>query len=165
MISTICQYSKKLNKIFFRNFKACIKISLFLFWKKSMYGLDHRDFNRFENREMQECIMGTMFGSIKINRRKYVDRETGDRVALLDQYLQFNGSDTLSPFLTEMVVKWAVKGPSYRDARDRFYDLLGYQAMSHEKIRQEVLKIEPKSVEDKTKHPKDVDALFLEVDG
>jgi hypothetical protein len=126
---------------------------------------DHRDFNRFENREMQECIMGTMFGSIKINRRKYVDRETGDRVALLDQYLQFNGSDTLSPFLTEMVVKWAVKGPSYRDARDRFYDLLGYQAMSHEKIRQEVLKIEPKSVEDKTKHPKDVDALFLEVDG
>src|SRR5699024_11759509 len=55
--------------------------------------------------------------------------------------------------------------PSYRDARDRFYDLLGYQAMSHEKIRQEVLKIEPKSVEDKTKHPKDVDALFLEVDG
>src|SRR5699024_11893150 len=73
-------------------------------------------------------------------------------------YLQFNGSDTLSPFLTEMVVKWAVKGPSYRDARDRFYDLLGYQAMSHEKIRQEVLKIEPKSVEDKTKHPKDVDA-------
>src|SRR5699024_12782819 len=51
--------------------------------------IDHRDFNRFENREMQECIMGTMFGSIKINRRKYVDLETGDRVALLDQYLQF----------------------------------------------------------------------------
>src|SRR5699024_11129325 len=76
-----------------------------------------------------------------------------------------NGSNTLSPFLTEMVVKWAVKEPSYRDARDRFYELLGYQAMSHEKIRQKVLKIEPKSVEDKTKHPKDVDALFLEVDG
>src|SRR5699024_6217133 len=126
---------------------------------------DHRDFDCFENREMQECIMGTMFGSIKINRRKYVDRETGDRVALLDQYLQSNGSNTLSPFLTEMVVKWAVKEPSYRDARDRFYELLGYQAMSHEKIRQKVLKIEPKSVEDKTKHPKDVDALFLEVDG
>src|SRR5699024_618412 len=79
---------------------------------------DHRDFNRLENREMQECIMGTMFGSIKINRRKYVDRETRDRVALLDQYLPFNGSDTLSPFLTEMVAKWAVKWPPYRDARD-----------------------------------------------
>src|SRR5699024_10249657 len=125
---------------------------------------DHRDFNRFENREMQECIMGTMFGSIKINRRKYVDRETGDRVALLDQYLQFNGSDTLSPFLTEIVVKWAVKGPSYRDARDRFYYLLGYQSLRHEKIRQEVLKIELKSVKDKTKHPKDVDTLFAKED-
>src|SRR5699024_11604787 len=82
---------------------------------------DHRDFNRFENREMQECIMGTMFGSIKIKRRKYVDRETSDRVALLDQYLQFNVSDTLSPFLTEIVVKCAVKVPSYLAYKDRFY--------------------------------------------
>src|SRR5699024_12238833 len=99
---------------------------------------------------------------IKINRRKYVDRETGDRVALLDQYLQFNGSDTLSPFLTEMVVKWAVKGPSYRDARDRFYDVLGYQAVSHEKRRQEVLKIDRSSLEEKRKHRKDVDAICVE---
>src|SRR5699024_2338077 len=66
---------------------------------------DHRDFNRIENREMQECIMGTMFVSIKINRIKYLDRETGERVVLLDQYLQFNGSDTLSAFLTEMIGK------------------------------------------------------------
>src|SRR5699024_3313172 len=95
---------------------------------------DHRDFNRFENREMQECVMGTMFGAIKINRRKYGDRDARGRVALLDPYAQFNGSDTLSPFLTEMVVEWGVKGRSYRDARDRFYDLLGYQAMRHEKI-------------------------------
>src|SRR5699024_11631037 len=98
-------------------------------------------------------------------KRYYVYREMGERVALLDQNMQFIISDTLSPFLTEMVAKWAVKRPSYRDDMDRFYDLLGYQAMSHEKISQEVLKIEPKSVEDKTKHPKDVDALFLEVDG
>src|SRR5699024_12833205 len=44
---------------------------------------DHRDFNLFENREMQECIMGTMFGSIKSKRRKYVDSETSERVELL----------------------------------------------------------------------------------
>lgn len=107
---------------------------------------DNRDFTRFENREMQKCTIGTMFGSVTINRRRYLDRETGERVALLDQYLQFNGSDALSPYLTEMAVNWAVKGPSYRDARDRFCDLLGYQAMSHEKIRQEVLKVEPKDM-------------------
>src|SRR5699024_12111109 len=90
--------------------------------------------------------IATMFGSITVKRRRYVDRETGDRVALLDRYLQYSGSDTLSPFLTEMAVQWAVKGPSYRDARDRFIDLLGYQAMSHETIRQEVSTLTPKII-------------------
>ena|SRR5690625_2169101 len=61
--------------------------------------MNNRDFERFENREKQERTIGTMFGSITINRRRYVER-----VVLLDQYLQFNGSDTLSPFLTEMAV-------------------------------------------------------------
>src|SRR5690625_2911225 len=123
---------------------------------------DNRNFSRFKYHEKQKCTIGTMFGSITINRIRYIDRETGDRVALLDQYLQFKGSEALSPFLTEM----AVKGPSYRDARDRFCDLLGYQAMSHETIRQEVLKIEPKDIEEKTEVPKkEVDVLFLEVDG
>jgi hypothetical protein len=37
--------------------------------------------------------------------------------------------------------------------------------MSHEKIRQEVLKIEPKEIEMTEEEPKKVDALFLEVDG
>ena len=55
---------------------------------------DNRDFERFENREMQECTIATMFGSITINRRRYIDREKGKRVALLDQYLQFNGGFT-----------------------------------------------------------------------
>src|SRR5690625_4157794 len=52
---------------------------------------DHRDFNRFENREMQECTIGTMFGSITIKRRIYFDLEAGERVALLDRYLEFSG--------------------------------------------------------------------------
>src|SRR5690625_1996666 len=129
---------------------------------------ERRDFKRLENGEMQECTIGTMFGSITIKRRIYFDLEAGERVALLDRYLEFSGSDALSPFLTEMAVKWAVKGPSYRDSRDRFSDLLGYQAMSHEKIRQEVLKIEPKEIEENkeiNKPKRDVDVLFLEVDG
>lgn len=125
---------------------------------------DNRDYKRFENREMQKCTLATMFGPVMINRRRYIDREKGERVALLDQYLQFSGNDTLSPFLTEIAVEWAVRGPSYRDARDRFCDLLGYQAMSHEKIRQEVLKIEPKAIEVE-EEPKQADVLFLEVDG
>jgi len=129
---------------------------------------DYRNFERFKNREMQECTIGTVFGPITIKRRIYLDREAEERVALLGRYLEFNGSDALSPFLTEMAVQWAVKGPSYRDARDRFSDLFGYQVMSHEKIRLEVLKIEAKGIEnheDNHVEKKDVDVLFLEVDG
>lgn len=126
----------------------------------------HRDFSRFENREKQTTTLATMFGPVTINRRRYLDRETGDRVALLDQYLEYEGGDSLSPFLTEMAVEWATRGPSYRDARDRFCDLLGYQATSHETIRQEVLKIQPKAIEPKESAPKnEKDILFLEVDG
>src|SRR5690625_3162124 len=125
---------------------------------------DNRDFERFENREKQETTLATMFGSITINRRIYRDRESGVRVALLDKYLGYDGGDSLSPFLTEMAVKWAIRGPSYRDARDRFCDLLGYQVTSHETIRQEVLNINPKEIaSDGPKKEKDV--LFLEVDG
>lgn len=40
--------------------------------------MNNRDFTRFENREKQECTIGTMFGSIIINRRKYVDRKTSN---------------------------------------------------------------------------------------
>src|SRR5699024_11591548 len=64
---------------------------------------DHRDFNSFVNREMKECIMGTMFGSIKIKRRKYIDREKGGYVALLDQYLYNNCIYMLSLFIEHIV--------------------------------------------------------------
>jgi hypothetical protein len=157
---------KEIEQSLFRELQDVYQnILVSLLEKIDVHLRDNRDFARFENREMQKCTIGTMFGSITINRRRYRDRETGDRVALLDQYLKFSGNDALSPFLTEMAVKWAVKGPSYRDARDRFSDLLGYQAMSHEKIRQEVLKIEPKKIDEKVEEPKEVDILFLEVDG
>lgn len=127
---------------------------------------DNRDFERFENREMQKTTLATMFGSITINRRIYRDRDKGVRIALLDQYLEYDGGDSLSPFLAEKAVKWAIRGPSYRDARDRFSDLLGYQVTSHETIRQEVLKINPKEItQDESIAKKEKDILFLEVDG
>lgn len=128
--------------------------------------MDNRDFKRFENREKQKTTLATMFGEVPINRRKYLDRYTDTRVALLDQYLQYDGENSLSPFLAEKAVKWAVRGPSYRDARDRFCELLGYQATSHETIRQAVLEIQPEEIETDDAAPKkEKDVLFLEVDG
>jgi len=73
--------------------------------------MNNRDYKRFENRERQKCTIATMFGDLTINRRKYFDREAFHRVALLDQYLQFSGSESLSPFIREMAVTWALKGP------------------------------------------------------
>ncbi|HLS65907.1 MAG TPA: hypothetical protein VK029_02825 [Pseudogracilibacillus sp.] len=54
-----------------------------------------------------------------------------------------------------------MKGLSYHDARDRFSDLLGYQAMSHETIRQEVLKIGAKEIDDAIENPKDRDISVI----
>src|SRR5699024_7230436 len=57
--------------------------------------MDNRDFKRFENREKQKTTQATMFGEITINRRVYLDRYTGDRVDLLDQYLDYDGESSL----------------------------------------------------------------------
>src|SRR5690625_1068985 len=85
---------------------------------------DSRDFERFENREMQKTTLATMFGPITIISRIYRIQDEGVRVALLDKYLWYDGGDSLSPYLTGMAVKCAIKGPSYRDARDCLCDLL-----------------------------------------
>lgn len=127
--------------------------------------MENRDHRRYKYEEKQKASIDTVFGPVTVKRRKYTDREKGERVALLDQCLQFKGSNSLSPYLAELAVDWAVRGPSYRDARDRLQQLLGYQAMSHEQIRQKALQVqEVDHTADEDKRNK-VDALFLEVDG
>ena len=32
-------------------------------------------YSQFENRDMQECTIGTIFGSVTIKKRRYVDRD------------------------------------------------------------------------------------------
>src|SRR5690625_1281550 len=100
--------------------------------------MNNRDFSRFKYREKQETTIATMFGPVTINRRRYRDEIADKRITLLDHYLEFDGSDSLSPFLTEMSVKWAIKGPSYRDSRDRFCDLLGYRETAHATIHKKI---------------------------
>lgn len=127
--------------------------------------MENRDHKRLAYHEKQACTMDTLFGPVTINRRKYVDRETSERVALLDRTLEFEGSSSLSPFLTEIAVEWAVKGPSYRDAKHRLEKLLGYPVISHEQIRQQVLQVKAKERTAGHTKPKQKDVLFLEVDG
>src|SRR5690625_1070951 len=161
------QTLKEIEGILFRELQGYFQsIMISLLEDVDKWLMNNRDYQRYENREMQSCTVDTMFGSITIKRRIYRDRYKGERVALLDKYLRFNGSDSISLFLTELIVDWASRGPSYRDVRDRLVDLLGYQVSSHETIRQHVLKIQPKEVElEPDKKPKKVDTLFLEADG
>lgn len=125
--------------------------------------MENRDGNVFQYKEKQGTTLETLFGPVRIRRRKYKDRERNERISLLDQYLQFDGGQSLSPLVAKTAIEWAVRGPSYRDARDRLHQLLGYQGISHEQIRQKVLGIEEPRRE--VGERKNVDTLFLEVDG
>lgn len=82
----------------------------------------------------------TLVGDITIRRRAYKDRVTGKQVYLLDKCLNLQPYQQISMGVEEAAVLWAVKGPSYREARDRLKDLYGYQALSHESIRRRVLR-------------------------
>src|SRR5690625_7952375 len=63
---------------------------------------DSRDFERFENREMQKTTLATMFGPITINRRIYRDRDAGVRVVLFDKLLGFDCGDSICILLNEL---------------------------------------------------------------
>ncbi|HBT19936.1 MAG TPA: hypothetical protein DEA47_00970, partial [Peptococcaceae bacterium] len=74
--------------------------------------------------------------------------------------------------LAEPAVFWAAKGPSYRDAKERLADLYGAQILSHETIRQILLKAaasieqeEQKNINVQDSDKRAVEAIFIEVDG
>ncbi|MBW2005924.1 MAG: ISLre2 family transposase [Deltaproteobacteria bacterium] len=130
-----------------------------------------RDKERYELKEKKERTLQTLVGPITIQRRYYWDKEEASWVYLLDQALKLEQYEAISPGLMQLAVTWAVKGPSYRDARDRLADLYGAQVLSHEAIRQAVLEVgEATAREDENKiireeGKRQVKALFIEVDG
>ena len=127
--------------------------------------LENRDTGRYALKDRRKFTLDTIFGTFDMKRRTYYDREAKEYVALLDQYLAFDGKESLSPFLEEVAVEWAVKGPSYRDARDRIEGLVGYRVMSHERIRQKVLELEKTTTKTNLDDIKQAHVIFLEVDG
>ena len=130
------------------------------------YLMAKRDKSRYEYKERKKRTLITMLGSITIKRRYYWDRDEKKWVFLLDDVLSLN-KVAVSDALKELVVIWATKGPSYRDVRDRLEDLFGNQVLSHETIRQ--LLIKSSDILKKTFEPeeqkKQVKILFIEADG
>ena len=130
------------------------------------YLMAQRDKNRYEHKESKERTCITMVGEITIKRRYYWDRDEHRWVYLLDEALGFD-SGAVSDSLKELVVLWGAKGPSYRDVRDRLEDLFGSRVLSHEKIRQLLIKSSntlQKAVKPEVPKKK-VGILFIEADG
>ncbi|MCL6560091.1 MAG: ISLre2 family transposase [Firmicutes bacterium] len=126
-----------------------------------------RDKSRYEAEEIEERVLDTLVGTIRFKRRSYRDRETGRRVHLLDEKLKIKGYQRVSEGLVKVAVSLAAAGPSYRNARDRLKELIGEEILSHEGIRQLVLKtsevIKEAALEKTSLQRREV--LFIEADG
>ena len=123
---------------------------------------ENRDKKRYRYHEKKTLSFESVFGRIELKRNYYKDREKGKYVYLLDQYLSFDGSKGVSPVVQDMAMELAVTGVSYRQAGKALEKLLGYQVISHETIRQQVLNTE---VVPKEPEIVDQEVLFVEVDG
>lgn len=146
--------------------EKCLEMMSKILEELDQWIMENRDHKRYEYKDRRGFKMETLFGTLEVKRRYYRDRHQQHYVALLDQILGFEGKDSISPFLEETAVDWAVKGPSFRDTRDRLKDFLGYRVMSHEKIRQRVLAIKKDGTPKKDVHDlKQAKVIFLEIDG
>jgi hypothetical protein len=127
--------------------------------------MEHRDRSRFRLHELRHVSMSTSFGEITFARRLYRDRKKRTYVYLLDQSLSFDGQSGISPRLEEWAVELATVGPSYHEAARQIEALLGYQAISHETIRQRLMAKAEQAAAVTPKEKKKADVLFVEVDG
>ena len=133
---------------------------------------EQRDRRRFRMRDMQPRTLQTLFGvDLTFRRRRYLDRQTGKMVYLLDEVLQLPAQKQLSPALTSWALGQAVLSNSYRGAARSLEALYSHQVVSHESVRQVVLAagegLEKEQAE-RLEWPagtRKVPVLFLEVDG
>lgn len=124
-------------------FKACRAVFLQLLGK-FLEVIDERlrearDSERYELKARHERTVETFLGPVRFRRRYYRDRAEGRMVYLLDERLGLESRARIGPWLREMVLSWAVEGPSYRSASGRVKKLVGEQLLSHETVRQAVL--------------------------
>ena len=126
-----------------------------------------RDKKRYEIREMEEREMETLVGVVRFRRRSYRDVETGERLHLLDRKLKVKEYQRVSEGVCRVAVSLAASGPSYRTARDKLEEIMGERIVSHEGIRQLLLRTS--EVIDKAKEKRvgtrRVKVLFIEADG
>jgi len=164
MKNTISQFTlKELETIIFRTLQESFStIMAELLTELDQFIADHRDKQRFALKDKRKLSFDSVFGHVELRRNYYLDRETGKYISLLDQHLDFDGGQMMSPVVQDLAIELAVTGVSYRQASDALEKLLGYPVISHEGIRQQVLQTD---VVPKERQSIDGEVIFVEVDG
>jgi hypothetical protein len=121
----------------------------------------NRDKERYESVDRKERSIDTILGmSVTFKRRYYKDRKTGNYRFLLDEVLGLPKRSKQSPLAREIAIEMAVDGPSYRTASRSLERIFGGQVISHEGIRQNLIKVSDEAKvllqrEKKNKRPKE----------
>lgn len=129
-----------------------------------------RDQSRYVVKDIRKGTIATLLGDVEYCRRYYFDRKTAGYVYLLDEALGV-GRGRVSPGLAVVAAVQAVIGPSYRAARDALKQFYGHQVVSHETIRQLILRLgeflekEEAGKREEPEGKRRVPVLFVEADG
>ena len=130
---------------------------------------ESRDQKRFNVVNSRRITVATLFGDVTFGQTYYKDCETGRYVYLLDEVLGVDGG--ISPCLAVVAAVEAVIGPSYRAACKSLEELYGHHVISHETMRQLVLKTgkqigsEEKRRKQEPEGKNKVPIIFMEADG
>lgn len=131
---------------------------------------EKRNKERYVVLELKETCLETRLGPVRFRRRVYLDRETGERVYGLDEALGLTKRARVSPGLKQAAARAAVEA-SYRVASSNLALTHGQKVLSHETVRQIVLKTgeaireADKALALNPDGRRKVKALFIEIDG
>jgi hypothetical protein len=132
----------------------------------------NRDKERYESVDRKDRTIETILGiPVTFERRYYKDRKADNYTFLLDEALGLPERSRQSPLAREIAVRMAVDGPSYRIASESLERIFGGRVISHEGIRQNLIRTSDEAKvllqrERKNKRPKENPGIiFIEVDG
>ena len=152
-----------------------IKLMLEVYDRKLM---ENRDKKKYRHKGLRQTSVNTIMGEIKYKRVMYEVQEEGitKTVYLLDETLKISAEGKASSNLVEKVIETVPVTDSYRKAEE-VIDTTTNTSLSHEKIRNIIVKIGDKITNKEKKERKlfdknqlvaglkEVTALFEEADG
>ena len=116
---------------------------------------------KFESLEKDERTIISIFGEVNFKRRYYQDKETKERIYLLDQFLKLEKRERMLPNVKERLIE---------EARETSYRKAGQKAsygteISKQTVKNEINKLEfKKEIEEEKENKKKVKKLYIIAD-